>query len=323
MIKRIGCDNNNNIRYNNVSNANSLLLTNPLKAIYVGYSDINLNNFTQTIKSIVDYGYNLIILAFWIDPSIGTDPYSAAYYWSLLNSADKQSTLDYVHEHNAKIIVSSGGSSYAAYPLNGGSDYGTGAANFALTNQLDGVDFDMENFTNTFGTLSGLTKTQTIQWLTDATNAARSILGSDAIITHAPQSPYFNIEFANGYYDFYMQTPRPSIDYFLIQYYNQGATYLDYQTQFINDDNYHPDTAVAQLISRGLPKEIIIVGKLMQSTDGQSASWVSPQIIAQWVVQAANDSNAYNWTTGISTWQYHATGSPNAQTWIQTIYPNS
>jgi hypothetical protein len=41
--------------------------------------------------------------------------------------------------------------------------------------------------------LTGLNTTQTIQWVADATNAARGILGTNKIITHAPQPPYFGI----------------------------------------------------------------------------------------------------------------------------------
>ena len=37
----------------------------------------------------------------------------------------------------------------------------------------------------------GLNTAQTVQWVVDATNAARNILGPNAIITHAPQTPYF------------------------------------------------------------------------------------------------------------------------------------
>lgn len=300
----------------------------PIKAVYLGYSDLNPNDFGTTVRQAVDYGYNLILLAFWIRESTGVDPYSAAYYWSLLSPSTQQSVVEYAHSKGANIIVSVGGSSYGNgsiptdYTLGGGAAYGTAAANFALENNLDGIDLDMENFTNTFGTYSGMTKEQSIAWLTDATYAARNVLGSGAIITHAPQSPYFNVEFANGYFDFFVQLPTPKpINYLLIQYYNQGATYLDYVSQMINNDNFHPGTAVAQLITRGIPKEFIVVGKLMQPSDGDPNSWVSPQEIGQWVEKAKTDADVYNWNTGISTWQWHTQGNPNAQSWISTIYP--
>jgi len=296
-------------------------LTLPIKAVYIGYKNITAATIADTIKTAADYGYNLIVLAFWIDPDIGVDPYSAMDFWSKLSNTDKQSTLDYIHAKNAKLIASLGGSSYTKYPANGGSVYGTAGAQFAKNNLLDGVDFDMENFTNTFGTPSGLDKSQTIQWLTDATNAARAILGADAIISNAPQSPYFNVEFANGYFDFYMQPVTPPIDFFLCQFYNQGNTYNTYETQMINCDNFHPNTAVAQLISRGIPTTKIVVGRLMIASDGDPSGYVGPDVIGQWVKQAATDPNVYYWNTGISTWQWN--GNDISKNWIDTIYPAS
>ena len=38
---------------------------------------------------------------------------------------------------------------------------------------------------------AGMTTAETIQWVADATNAARNVLGSTALVTHAPQPPYF------------------------------------------------------------------------------------------------------------------------------------
>ena len=100
-------------------------------------------------------------------------------------------------------------------------------ARWVVQNNLDGMDFDLENFGSEFGfggispLLSsptsplfisftyvsfsslflfslpffllplGLSTTQMVQWVADATNGARGILGSSRIITHAPQPPYF------------------------------------------------------------------------------------------------------------------------------------
>jgi len=193
-------------------------------------------------------------------------------------------------------------------------------------NNLDGIDFNMENLIfKTFGTNSHMDKDQTIDWLVDATKKARDILGLDAIITHSPQSPYFNeLEFLSGYLDFYKKVGN-TIDYFLIQYYNQGDTYLTYKSQFIeNEDRKHPGTAVKELIDRGIPKEIIIVGKAMQKHDAKEESLVDPKVIHDWVVKAKDDPDVYQWNTGISTWQWHTKGDPGepvAKTWINTIYP--
>lgn len=293
-----------------------------LKGIYIGYNNLlDLGTFDVTVMTVINYGYNLIILPFWIDNTIGVDPFSGAYYWSLLSQTVQKNVRAYANSVGAKIILSLGGSTFNrdgnGYTVGGGTAYGTNGANFAKANNFDGVDFDFENLQ-----ITSLTQTQLIQFMTDATNAAKTILGSNSLITHAPQSPYFNIEFNNIYLNFYKQTPTPPINYFLIQYYNQGATYLDYETQFINDDIFHPNTAIAQLISRGIPKNIIVLGKLTQMKDGAADSWVPPATIHQWIVQSANDPATFNWNTGVSTWQFNLTGIPTSQQWISTIYPN-
>lgn len=299
----------------------------PIAAVYFGYRDLTAyGSFAATLQKAIDFGYNLLVLAFWISPVTGVDPYSAADLWTKLSAADRNATLAYAHANNAKIILATGGATFAGYQVSGplsGSSFGTDAANFAKSYNFDGLDFDLENFVSPgFTTSTGLTKEQTIQWMTDATAAARSVLGEDALITHAPQSPYFSTpEFSQGYLDFYLQTPTPSVDLFLVQYYNQGATYLTYPSQMINNDNFHPGTAVAQLIQRGIPKEKVVVGKLTQPTDGGANSWVSPQAIHEWVVQAATDSAVYNWHTGVSTWQWNTSGDPTSQYFIATIYP--
>lgn len=299
----------------------------PIKAVYFGYQDLTAyGSFPATLKKAVDFGYNLLVLAFWINPVVGVDPYSAADLWTKLSTAEKESTRAYAHANSAKIIISTGGATFAGYQNTGvysGTSFGTAAANFAQAQGFDGLDFDLENFVYpTFTTPSLMTKQQTIQWMTDANAAARSILGEGALITHAPQSPYFSTpEFSQGYLDFYLQTPTPSVDLFLIQYYNQGATYLNYDSQFINNDNFHPGTAVKQLIQRGIPKGKIVVGKLTQPSDGGSATWVSPEEIHTWVVRAASDPIVSNWNTGISTWQWNTSGQPTSQYFIETIYP--
>ena len=63
-------------------------------------------------------------------------------------------------------------------------------AQWAHANLLDGVDFDLENFAPPM-VAGSLTAQQTIQWLIDVSTAARNVLGSSGIISHAPQAPYF------------------------------------------------------------------------------------------------------------------------------------
>src|SRR6185437_4895609 len=86
----------------------------PVKAVYLGYSDVS--DIKATVTQALDViGYNLIVLAFWLNPEVGVDPYSAAYYWSKLSDADKTSLTGLALSKNARIIVSAGGSTYNNY----------------------------------------------------------------------------------------------------------------------------------------------------------------------------------------------------------------
>jgi hypothetical protein len=292
-------------------------------AVYLGYQDLSHSYGTigDTIVQAVKDGYNIINLAFWIDPVTGADPYSAASLWQNLADNQKADTLNYIHLHNATLLLSVGGSSFMAYALDGpnsGLNYGEAAAQYAMLMRYDGIDFDMENFISPgFTTASGLTKAQTIQWLTRVTCMARMIMGASAVITHAPQSPYFQAEeFANGYLDFYFQTPTPSVNYFFIQYYNQGATYLTFNDQMIQN-SWHPGTAILELMNRGLPKQLLVLGKLTQKSDGSADSWVSPSKIGSWLPEAKTE---FGWDTGVSTWQWNSKGNPTSKEWINQVF---
>lgn len=293
----------------------------PIKAVYLGYA-ANVSDIVTTVTAAADAGFNIILLAFWMGPTIGVDPYSAAYYWSLLPSTTQQSLMQTIHAKNAFVLVSAGGAGYNDYPVDGAAAFGQGAAIFSVQNNLDGVDFDFEHFTSTFGTGSGMNKTQTLAWLQLVNSSARTILGDDRFITHAPQSPYFNIEFAYGYLDLMTQDPVPSIDHLLIQYYNQGATYLTYDTQFIDNSSYHPGTTILDLLNAGIPKQQLVIGRLTQAADGQAASWIDPTTLGQWFVTAATDSRVL-WKTGFSTWQWHSNGdgTPSSPAFITAVYP--
>jgi hypothetical protein len=291
----------------------------PLKAVYVGYS--NVSNIDGIVREATDAGFNLIVLAFYMGPETGTDPYSAAWYWQQLSTDQRKAAMKYANERGARVIVSAGGAGYTSYPANGAAAFGSGAAQFALLHDLDGVDMDFENFTTAFGTPSGLNKAQTIQWLTDATAAARELLGVERLITHAPQSPYWNVEFAYGYLDWWLSGGNELTTAILMQYYNQGSgAYPTYESQFVSN-NFHPGTAVAQLISAGVAGNKIVVGKLTQPGDGDPATWIDPATLGTWFQQAATDTRTGNWATGVSTWQWHASGSPTSLQFLSAVYP--
>jgi len=269
----------------------------PLKAIYI---DVGAN--PAVIKSIADSGYNLIVLAFFVSGK----PLDAAGVWGGISN--RSDIVNYLHSKNAKIIVSAGGSTDTPYSSTTGANYGTAVANWAKANDLDGVDFDLENFGAGF-THGSLNTAACIQWVADATNAARKILGASAIITHAPQPPYFgaNGGFGNAYPQIYAKAN--SIDFLLVQYYNNGPA-TTYEAIFVSANG----GAVSEIVKEGVPLNKIVVGKPVASNDGGAGYMTAAQIHDVFATAQKN----LNWNTGVMGWQWHdATTNHN---WISTIY---
>ncbi|MEN9406392.1 MAG: hypothetical protein RLZ12_676 [Bacillota bacterium] len=296
----------------------------PIKAVYLGGYGPSVKigdteNFKRIVEDAIMAGYNLLLLTFWFDNETGIDRGASAYYWQELTVDERDELLDLARQQGARILLAAGGGTYNGYQAGGGPVFGAGAAQAVRELGLDGLDFDLENFTRSFGTRSGLNQEQTLQWMIDATIAARRILGPKAIITHAPEAPYFSAGWQSGYLTFYKRLPKGMLDYFLVQYYNQGPTYLDYESQFIRNPIF-PKTAIAELIKQGIPKEKIVMGKLTQKSDGVPNSWVAPKEIGQWLKRAAQDPKVQNYKTGVSTWQWHDTGEPTSEEWIRDIF---
>lgn len=292
-----------------------------VRAVYLG-PGTPVDALPQIIQEAVDLKYNLILLTYWVDPAIGAVPGSPAYAWqdlSLNRPADRDRLLDSVHRAGARILVCAGGPDFKRYSrydgLNAysGSTFGRQAAQFVLDNRLDGVDFYLRGFGTDFKAGTLVDKDETLFWMRDATNLARYYFGQSAetlnnLITHSPEAQYLSWEFKSGYLDFYVGLPSTSIvNFLIIQYYNQKPTYLTYVTQF-HVQPVHPDTAVAQLIDRGIPKQAIVVAKLTTPEDGDADTWVPPSDIGQWIRDAATDDVVRYWRTGIAAWRWN---SPN------------
>jgi len=274
----------------------------PLKALYID-EGINWNDPSTTFKAVVDAGYNLVILAFYVSGKAA----DAAAAWAQLSSAQQNETVAYAHSKGARITVSAGGATDNPYNAFTGTAYGQSVANWAKEKHLDGVDFDLENFGSGFRAGSHDTASS-IAWVVQATNAARTVLGADATITHAPQPPYFGAN--NGFSDAYTQIfKQTSIDFLLVQYYNNGpaTTYADI---FTNGGG-----AVKALASYGIPLEKIVVGKPVNSNDA-GGGYVTPAALHSIFTQAKSD---LGWDAGVMGWEWHdATTNSN---WIHTIYP--
>eukprot|EP00026_Physarum_polycephalum_P013158 Phypoly_transcript_13533.p1 GENE.Phypoly_transcript_13533~~Phypoly_transcript_13533.p1 ORF type:complete len:310 (+),score=65.63 Phypoly_transcript_13533:96-1025(+) len=282
----------------------------PVKSIYIDWQGID-NGIVQAVKGAVDAQYNLVILAFLVSKV----EWDAAKEWANLTYADRASTIAYVHSKNARLIVTTGGSTDTAFYQFTPRDYGEYAAVFSNVNLLDGVDFDLENFAGNF-TIGTLTTDETIQWVADATNAARLVLGPNGLITHAPQPPYFgeNNGWKNAYTQIYQKAP--SIDYLQVQFYNNGND-STFEEIFTNNKGM----SVLEISQLGIPLNKIVVGKPVQNGDGSQV--LTGTQIHDLFVQAAKpvSEGGIGWNTGVMGWTWH--GLPSDATWIQQIYPSA
>ena len=104
-------------------------------------------------------------------------------------------------------------------------------------------------------------------WIASCHRAARALLPGQ-VISHAPQGPYLGAWAANAYQALYQQCP--DIDFFFVQYYNQGpAFYLNYNDIFLSSTVSPCDgTAVAQLTL--IPQGKIVVGMSFLQVHTQS-----------------------------------------------------
>ena len=74
------------------------------------------------------------------------------------------------------------------------------------------------------------------------------------IVSHAPQGPYFSPGFSKG--GAYLGVHREvgnKIDFYNVQFYNQGnTTYDTYDSLFVQSNFLNPQTAVYELMAQGI-----------------------------------------------------------------------
>lgn len=122
------------------------------------------------------------------------------------------------NDGGVKILVSAFGAT--EFPTTGNvdpTDCAVKLAKFVSENNLDGVDIDWEdNAAMEAGTGE--------QWLITFQTKLRSLLPNH-LITHAPQAPYFKQEYyKNGAYVTVDKAVGHTIDFYNVQFYNQGDT---------------------------------------------------------------------------------------------------
>lgn len=176
----------------------------------------------------------------------------------------------------------------------------------------------------------GLTDVQLINWMVQASRAARATLGASGFISHAPQGPYFSRiggggssswPGPSGGYTAVWNASAGAINWLNTQFYNQGdSCYVTFQTLFQQSNvgsacTSFPGTSVAEIASYGVPLNAMVVGKPLEANDA-SNGWVAAADLHTWFVQA---QAATNWSAGVMCWSWDISDSA---AWIQTVYPS-
>jgi len=123
-------------------------------------------------------------------------------------------------------------------------------------------------------------------------------------LTHAPQAPYFMgpPQYPNGAYLTINQQVGNLIDYYNVQFYNQGtSTYDSYTTLFTTSNGWSTLTSVQEMINKGIPASKILIGKPPTPGDVDNTGLVTAANLASWITTACQNGIVVG---GAMTWQY-------------------
>jgi chitinase len=256
--------------------------------------------------------FNHLILAFW-EP---TKPVDVALEWSD-GKTFPTDAIDQFHKAGVKVLVSASGSTETpiTHWINGsgidGATYGQKLADFVKQYQLDGADLDIED------AAYQTNPSEAIQWTVDATKTLRKVLGQNAVITHAPQAPYFSPDFGNAPYLEIDKQVGSMIDFYNIQFYNQGnSSYDTYNDLFVTSNGWCSGSSVGEIHAAGVPLSRIVVGKPMETNDASNTGFVDAKHLAAFI-KHAKQAQPSLLPAGVMTWQFHSNN--DSKSWSETI----
>jgi hypothetical protein len=271
---------------------NPSIVNHQKRVIYVGYwlSDNDITNLVNQWKSA---NITHILLTFITQPDI-TKPLSDAF--SMTQAFFQLSTANQnLLTSNFVIGVSYGGQ--AAMPSPYSKTFTPGSYYYnnpsLLANDLVQLcgplnkyyDLDIEYIDNEFQ--------QCADFIGNICIALKTLIPS-CVISHAPQTPYFTPHYGNVYNIIYNQYSS-YFNWFNIQYYNNGPSDTYEQIFLRSDDGY---SAVLELINSGINANYIVVGKPVNSSEGESGGYVPLNILVGYIQQAFGNPYLIDWQKG-------------------------
>ncbi|KAF8588808.1 glycoside hydrolase family 18 protein [Ramaria rubella] len=272
---------------------------------FVIYSDQPTPGITGPPPAADVKGWNVFALAFVLT----TGNFDKAVEWTTLTAAQRKSIKSQYSAAGIKLIVSVFGSTDAP-TTNGADPVDTANTMAAFVKQfdLDGVDVDYEDFDAiNAGDGSGEA------WIISFTKQLRAQLPQgEFILTHAPVAPWFSPGlFGGGAYLTVHESVGDLIDWYNVQFYNQGDTeYTTCAGLLTESSSTWPESALFQIAANGVDLNKLVIGKPGNNQDA-SNGFIPPATLAGCLRQA----KAKGWNAGAMSWEY-----PDANaTWIKTV----
>ncbi|KIK68276.1 glycoside hydrolase family 18 protein [Collybiopsis luxurians FD-317 M1] len=284
----------NGIRFEGLSYQAQDFISNavPVAPRFVVYSDRFISGETGPPTVAKVKGFNVFALSFLLTEGA----FDKAEEWTQLTAAQRASVKSQYAAAGVSLVVSAFGSTDA--PTSSGADPIATAntmAAWVVQYGLDGIDVDYEDF-NAFdaGTAEA--------WLVSFTKQLRAKLPQGKyILTHAPVAPWFSPnKWTNGGYLAIHKQVGSSIDWYNIQFYNQGANEYTTCAGLLNaSSSTWPQSALFQISANGVTLNKLVIGKPAIASDA-SNGFINPATLATCVAQAKSQG----WSAGVMTWEW-------------------
>ncbi|KAF8315343.1 glycoside hydrolase family 18 protein, partial [Clavulina sp. PMI_390] len=240
-------------------------------------------------------GYNVLILSFLLVKG-AADQCDA---WKQLSSSERTSLKNSYNEAGITLMASAFGSTDT--PTTDGVDATSQAKTHAAWIKqygLQGIDVDYED-------MSAMNKQNNgaENWLIEYTNELRNQLpAGQYVITHAPVAPWFSQSaYKTGAYYTVNEKAGSNIDWYNVQFYNQGDTqYTTCETLITKSGGDFPGTSVKEINSEAnVPFNKIVIGKPSASYQADNG-YVDFSTLATCIT----DAGKMGWDAGTMFWEF-------------------
>ncbi|KAK0467057.1 glycoside hydrolase family 18 protein [Desarmillaria tabescens] len=275
----------------------------PAAPHWVVYADAYQSGVTGPPAASAIEGFNVFALSFLLIEGA----WDKAAEWTTLTSSERSAIKAEYAAAGISLIVSVFGST--DIPTTTGADPVATAntmAAWVIEYDLDGIDVDYEDFA---AMNSGVAEA----WLTSFTTQLRVHLPQGSyILTHAPVAPWFTpTHYPGGGYLKVHANVGSLIDWYNVQFYNQGATeYTTCTGLLTTSSSTWPKTALFQIANSGVPLNKLVIGKPATASDA-SSGYMTTSTLASCLQTARNQG----WNAGAMVWQYPDAGV----SWIATV----